>query len=167
MPGSAPEKQISWLEPTGKILSMAVAPDPLAAALSGGGKKPGDQPPLSPVWLHLPAVLLSPGEGFPPGVSALLSALEGAREASFWIDINAQGVVLRLAAPFPEAEAARSSAGKLEKATGLLKKLLARESPQAAAGFGGILASGQFRAEGNVVNGSWPVNQAFLKELVP
>jgi len=125
------------------------------------------QPPSSRVWLHLPSMLLTPRDGLPPGVSALLSALEGAKEALFWVDASPQGVVLRLAAPFSAVVGARASAGKLDGATSLLKKLIARESPQAAAGLGGILASGQFRVEGTVVNGSWPVNEAVLKELAP
>lgn len=165
MPGSAPDRQISWLEPAGKVLSMAVALDPLAAALTAAGKPPRAQTPAAPVWLHVPAVLLNPGEGLPPGVSALLSALEGAKEALFWVDAGQQGVVLRLTAPFAAADAARASAGKLTDATGLLKKLIARESPQSSSGLGAILASGQFRVEGDAVNGLWQVNEAFLREL--
>lgn len=165
MPGSAAERQISWLEPTGRILSMAVAPDPLAAALSGGGKPPAERLPDSPVWLHVPASLLTPADGLPPGTSALLSALEGARDARFWVDAGSRGVVVRLNAPFSAEEPARASAARLDNATALLKKLIARESPRAAAGLGGILASGQFRAQGSTVEGSWPVNETFLKEL--
>ncbi|NWF83914.1 MAG: hypothetical protein HXY18_08815 [Bryobacteraceae bacterium] len=166
MQGSTPERQISWLHPPGRLLRMAVSPDPMAAALSGSSPQPVQKLPSSPLWLQVPGTLLRPAEGLPPGVSALLSALSGAREAVFRLSADKENFTIRLEAPFADAAAAQTSVEKLSSATELLRKLIAREKqPPADRGLAGILASGEFRAEGSTAAGAWRVRRELLKSL--
>lgn len=166
MQGSAPERQISWLDPRGRLLVMAVSPDPMAAAMSGSPRQPVENLPSSPMWLHVPGTLLQPAEGLPPGVSALLSALSGAREAVFRLNEGKENFIIRLDAPFADAAAAQASVAKLASATELLRKLIAREKqPPEDHGVAGILSSGEFRTEGATAAGAWRVSRELLKSL--
>lgn len=166
MQGSAPERQISWLDPRGRLLMMAVAPDPMAAALSGSSRPSVENPPSSPMWLHVPGTLLQPADGLPPGVSSLLSALSGAREAVFRLSAEKENFIIRLEAPFADAAVAQASVEKLAAATELLRKLIARENkPLEDRGLAGILSSGEFRTEGATATGAWGVSRELLKSL--
>lgn len=166
MQGSAPERQVSWLDPRGRLLVMAVAPDPMAAAMSGSSRQPAKNLPSSPMWLHVPGTLLQPADGLPPGVSALLSALAGAREAVFRLSIDKENFIIRLEAPFADAAAAQASAERLTSATELLRKLIAREQkPPEDRGLAGVLSSGEFRTEGATAAGTWRLSRELLKSL--
>jgi hypothetical protein len=163
--GSGPDRQISWLEPDGRLLLMAVSPDPLAAAIMDSGKQPGWKLPASPVWLHLPGSQLKPAGGLPPGASALLSSLEGAGYALFWAGLSAKGFTIELSAPFKDGAAAQACAGRLQDVTGLFNKLLARERPQdGSAALARVLSSGRFHVEASAVRGAWSADRTFLDE---
>lgn len=164
--GSTPERQISWLDPVSGLLLMAVSPDPLAAALGGSGRASSYPMPSSPVWLHVPAAQLRAAEGLPPGTSALLSALNGARDAMFSATADAQGLTVTLEASFATGDGAQSSVTRLAGATGMLRKLLAREKVNRGdTGLAGVLASGEFRAEGPTVRGTWRASASWLSQL--
>jgi hypothetical protein len=166
--GSAPERQISWLEPESGLLVLAVSTDPLAAALGGSRRLAPLEASSSPVWLHVPGAQLAAREGLPPGVSSLLSALSGAREATFSAALDSRGLAVSLTAPFANPGDARASAGRLVSATGLLRKLIEREKVVGRdAGLAEVLASGEFRAEDSTVRGSWRVSQSWLSQLTP
>lgn len=166
MQGSAAERQISWLEPRGGRLVLAVSPDPMAAALAGSGGAPLPILPDAPAWLHVPGAQIAPGEGLLPGVSALLSALSGAEQAVFKLNAGGDGVVVRLEAEFSRRTAAESSVAKLTAATSLLQKLLAREQRQEGdRGWAEVLASGEFRVEGSRAAGTWRLEPELLKRL--
>lgn len=165
--GSGPARQISWLEPDGRLLLMAVSSDPLAAATMGAGKGLSLEPPSSPVWLHLPGSQLKPAEGLPPGASALLSSMEGAEHALFWAGLSATEFTIELSAPFKDGDAAQASARRLQDVTGLFNKLLSRERPQVdSTAFARLLSSGRFRVEASTVRGTWSADRSFLGELL-
>jgi hypothetical protein len=164
--GSSKERQISWTPIGRDTLGMVVGPDPLGAALLGQSAKPAFTVPQSPVWLHLPGSELKPGPGLPPGLSVLLSNLEGANEATIGVEMQGLDFVLALEAPCPSGGKASEVASRLQATTELLKKLLAREHQQPSQkDLSGVLAGGTFKAEGNVVKGSWPVARIFLQNL--
>ena len=149
--GSTPQRQISWTLLRRRTLGLAVSPDPLAAALLVGNTAPARFPlPGGPAWLHIPGAALRPGGGLPPGVSALLSALEGA----YYAQLSATAVEITLRAPCPSDAKAAALAARLTETTQTLRNLLAREkrSPNALAD---TLAAGEFRSEAQTLQGRW------------
>jgi len=167
MQGSSPDRQVSWM-PLGRgLMGVAVSPDPMAAALMGNGSPgKGVQPPVSVLWLHIPGTDLRPGASWPPGVSALLSGLEGADRVMLKVGIQGSGLVIELEAPCPSAGKAGEVVARLDESTGMLKKLLAKENRQHdPKDLSAVLAGGAFEAEGSVVRGTWPVSRAFIDSL--
>ncbi len=151
--GSSAERQISWTSLRRRVLGLAVGRDPMAAALlSGNSTKPGFPLPGGPAWVHLPGEALRPGASLPPGVSALLSALEGAQYAQ----LSATSKEITLEAPCASREKAAELAGRLAEATQTLRNLLAREKSEPNA-LAGTLVGGEFRADAMVLRGRWPL----------
>ena len=124
------------------------------------------RPPESAVWLYVPGSELRPGAGLPPGLSAFLSALEGASGAMLSVQQRSADFAVVLEAPAASAQQAAVIAGRLTENTAMIGKLLARENREPEMGdLTGVLASGRFRVERNVVRGEWPVAAAFAERL--
>lgn len=151
--GSSPQRQVSWIPLRRRVLGLAVSPDPMAAALlAGNSTHPAIPVPRGPAWLHIPGSALQPGAGLPPGLSALLSALEGAQYAQLSANVSE----ITLEAPCPSHEKAAALAARLAGTTQTLRNLLAREkSPPNA--FANTLAGGEFRADALILRGRWPL----------
>ena len=151
--GSTAERQISWTPLRRRVLGLAVSPDPMAATLLAGNTTRPDFPlPGGPVWVHVPGLALRPGAGLPPGLSALLSALEGAQYAQ----LSASVAEITLVAPCPTQEKAAVLAARLTETTQTLRNLLVREKSQPNA-LAGTLAGGEFRADATTLRGRWPL----------
>jgi hypothetical protein len=151
--GSTPQRQISWTKVRQRVLGLAVSPDPMAATLlAGSGTKQDFPVPGGPAWVHIPGPALRPGSNLPPGVSALLSALEGARYAQ----LSATATEITLTAPCPSEAQAGALAARLTETTKTLRSLLAREKTQAGM-LADALAGGEFRAEEKTLRGRWPL----------
>ncbi len=169
LPGSVPERQISWQPLARNLIGLSSGPDPLAAtAFSSHNSHPLFPVPAAALWLYLPASELHPREGLPPGASAFLSALEGARYALLSVAAAPQGdgFSVQLEAPLADAQQASQVAAKLGDATQMLKRLLNREGRQPdPADLSGILAAGNFWADSATVRGRWPIPPAFLDKL--
>jgi hypothetical protein len=164
--GSSKDRQVSWTPLGREMLGMSMGPDPLGAALLGPTTKPSFSVPRSPVWLHLPGKELRPGAGLPPGLSVLLSDLEGAEEATLSVELRGADFALVLDAPCASGGKAAEVAGRLQATTEMLKKLLARENQQPnPKDLSGVLAGGVFKTEGSAVRGSWPVARIFMQSL--
>lgn len=164
MTGSTPQRQISWLPLKGGLLGLAVSTDPLAAALLSAVPAPLDHPlPKQAVWLEIPGSELHGGPALPPGLSALLSNLEGAHRATLAIVPSASDLSLTLDAPCPNAETATQVVTRLRQNTELFQKLLARENRKPdPADLSGILANGSFHAAGASAQGRWPFSMSLF-----
>lgn len=151
--GSAPQRQISWTPLRRHVLGLAVSPDPMAATLVVGNATPPTFPlPAGAAWAHIPGSALRPGAGLPPGLSALLSALEGAQYAQF----TASASEVTLVAPCGSREKATALAARLAETADTLRKLLAQEkstpNPLATTLVGGV-----FKADALTLRGRWPL----------
>ncbi|MBI5085144.1 MAG: hypothetical protein HZB13_11170 [Acidobacteria bacterium] len=168
--GSAPERQVSWIPSRrGGLLLMAVSPDPMAAALlSANAVEPDFTPPPAAMWLHLPGSQLRGGAALPPGLSALLSSLEGAQRALLSAGVAKDGFEVVLDAPCADNGKATEIAARLTRTTDMVVKLLAREGKKPdPSDFSGLLAGGVFEARGAAVRGRWPLSRAFLPAIAP
>jgi hypothetical protein len=164
--GSAPDRQISWVPLPAGALGLAVSRDALGAALFAPGSRPPESLPRAPIWLILPGSSLRPAEGLPPGASALLASLEGARRVTFVATTGQQGMEVQLAASFDAPQRAQASATRLKEATEALRVLLERTKiPVEPGSLADVLRSGTFTAEGLLARGRWMVPQTFLRSL--
>jgi hypothetical protein len=167
LPGSVPQRRISF-QPLGRrVMALATGSDAMgAAAIREHASQPGFVPPSAPLWICLPASSFHAEPELPPGLSAFLEALDGSQRAILTVEMNPSGFTLALNAPCGSSDQAKTIAERLTRATATLKDLIARsgKTPDAASP-AAVLSAGSFRAEQNVVRGSWPLSRAFFEGL--
>jgi hypothetical protein len=166
MQGSGPERQIGFAHLRPGILGIVVGPDQLGAASLGAKNEPAFRVPLSPVWVTAAAGSPLPLQNVPPGVRALLGALEGSSRATLSVTAGASGAVLELEADCPDASRAKEVAERLQRGTEQFLSLMKRENLQVDPnGLSGLLATGRFHAESARAIGRWPVPKAMVEAI--
>lgn len=167
LPGSVPERHISF-QPLGRgLMALAAGADAMGAASIGkNASQPGFAPPSAPVWIGLPASSFHAEPDLPAGLSAFLEALRGSQRAILIVETTASGFALQLNAPCATSDEAKSIVGRLNKATFRLRELIARsgKSPEASSP-ASVLSAGTFQVENSVVHGTWPLSRAFFEGL--
>jgi hypothetical protein len=167
LPGSAPQRRISF-QPLGRrVMALSAGSDAMgAAAIREHASQPAFVPPSAPLWIYLPASSFHAQPDLPPGLSAFLEALDGSQRAILTVEMNTSGFALALNAPCASSDQARTIAERLTRATATLKDLIARsgQAPDAASP-AAVLSSGTFRADQTVVHGNWPLSRAFFEGL--
>ncbi len=155
MPGSTPQRRISFLPLRNDTIALAVSTDDLAANRL---TKPGDPVtaalPSGPVWLSVPGSALHAAAAFPPGLKLMLSALTNADRLVVTAGPSGVGFAVKMDATCRSKDDARMLASQLRNVTGMLKG----QSDELAT----VLAGGSFEDSGLHVNGQWP----FTKELI-
>ena len=165
LPGSRPERHISFHPMESRLLALASGSDPMAAAsIKKNASVPPFEAPSAPIWMHLPASAFHAEPELPLGISAFLEALDGAQQALLRVEMSGSGFEIALAAPCESADKARTIADRLSRATATLKDLVARSGkPPEPASPAAILLAGTFSADQTVVRGQWPLSKAALE----
>jgi len=167
LPGSVPQRRISF-QPLGRgVMALATGSDAMsAAAIREHASRPAFVPPSAPLWICLPASSFHAEPDLPPGLSAFLEALDGAQRTILTVEMNAGGFALALNAPCASQDQARMIAARLMRATATLKDLIARsgKAPDASSP-AAVLAAGTFHVERTAVRGNWPLSRAFFEGL--
>jgi hypothetical protein len=168
MPGSTPERRISFFPVESDIMALAVSPDQSAAwGLSARGALPGVELPDAPVWISLPPAVLRSGAGLPTGTRMFARGIENAEGATLSIGPDGQRFAARLKVRCQSESDAAATAAELGKTTALLGEMIAREHQKPnPADLSGVLTAGAFRSEGRSVAGYWPIERAFLDNLL-
>lgn len=165
--GSRPGRRISFYPVKTDVMGMAVGPDDFAAYQVA--RQPGKlslKPPGEPVWALIPAAELKQPSELPTGAKPFASALENAEEALFTIGPHGDHLQLDALVTCRDAPAASALVTNLENTTATLRKWIEREHQQAnPADLSGILVGGTFRRQDRLVEGHWPIPQAFLQAL--
>ncbi len=156
MPGSRPERRISFLPLRDDVIALAVSTDDLAANRL---TKPGDpltaELPNAPAWLIVPGSALHDPNAFPPGLRLMLSALTNADRLVLTAGLS--GTTME--ATCRTKEDAHILASQLRVAMATLKE--ADQDQLAKA-----LSSGTFEDTGTTkVTGQWPFSKALLADL--
>lgn len=167
LPGSVPQRRISF-EPLGRrLMALAAGSDAMgAAAIHEHASQPAFAPPSAPLWICLPASSFHAEPDLPPGLSAFLEALDGSQRAILTVELSTSGFSLALTAPCASGDRAKTIADRLTRATSTLKDLIARSgrAPDASSP-AAVLSAGTFRVEQSVVHGVWPLSRAFFEGL--
>jgi hypothetical protein len=172
--GSTPERRISFLPLQSNLMALAVSTDEwavrtLASVPPASPSEPdaAAEPPAAPVWLKIPSSALRSPSGLPDGTRMFARSMAQADYAVLSLQPDGQRLAARLDVHCESAKDAADIAGELSHATSLLREMIARErqTPNPA-DLSGVLSSGNFWSQGTRVYGNWPIERAFLQNLL-
>ncbi len=163
MPGSVPERRISYLPLAPNVMAMAVTNDDLAASrLTKEGPARNVELPSQPVWLTVSGAALQKSTALPPASRIFTSALTAADSVTLTLGQADGGYEAKLAAQCKTAEDARVMNVQLTKLTGMLKSFMGKSRSE---DFGSAIAAGSFSQTGTRVDGVWPIRKGLLEGL--
>ncbi len=168
MPGSTPDKRISFLPLSDGVMALAVSHDDLAASrlLKPVVQRPIEAP-QQPMWVSVPAASLRRGDLLPAGARLLASAMVEAERVTFTMGPEGMGLEARLEAVCQSTADAKLLAGQLEKATALLREAAAHQPRKPGpADFTSVLTAGVFTQSDRKVLGRWQLQRSFLESLM-
>lgn len=168
MPGSVPERRISFFPMRRRLMALAVSTDDLAAKRMIG-ETPGPAPelPNAPVWIRIPGTILKTAEDLPSGTRMFARTVGEADYVTLMFVPDGQRLAARLDVVCRDEKDAAAMAAELTKATGMLRDFIEREhmTPNPA-DFSGVLTSGTFKSEGRRVVGQWPIERSFVENVL-
>lgn len=169
MEGSTPERNISFVRLQRGLMALAISRDGEAA----GGMRQRDadarpiEIPAAPLWVSLPGSALNAGPELPAGTRIFARTLANAQSVTLALAPEGGRFALRMDVRCRTAAEAAALAQVLEKATAVLREMLAREGKTPnPRDLSGVLAAGTFRPAEAQVSGHWPVERGFFEELL-
>ncbi len=168
MPGSTPERHISFFPVQTSTMALAVSTDESAALrMSSVDARPDRTLPAAPLWLSIPPSIVHSGQTLPEGTQMFARSLERAQTVTMSFAPEGSDYAARLDVRCSTTADAAALADQLSKTTGLLRDLIAHENKQPNPGdLSGFLTSGSFRSAGAEVQGYWPLSRALLTNLL-
>jgi hypothetical protein len=167
--GSTPQRQISFFPLKTNLMAMAVGPSP-SSAWDLARPQPDAQPrtaPARPVWLAAPSGVLQNIQNLHPGARLLATALEGAGEIEFSLEIAPGRLEALMDVVCRTPGEAADLSSRLEQITRLLKGTSAAGGNAAnPRDLLGVLSAGSFQTEERHVRGRWPIEQALLESIL-
>jgi len=169
MPGSTPERRISFLPLQSNLMALAVSTDSFAASRlvegTAGIVQPLD-PPRDPVWLSISAESLKTANQLPAGSRFFAAALASADKILLSLGPQGEQLEARLAVTCRTSADAIALAAQLQHATVLVRNLIAQENQKPdPKDLSGVLTAGVFEQSGRRVIGRWPLPSVFLESL--
>jgi len=169
--GSTLERRISFFPLETNLMALAVSPDE-SAAVRLQDAAPGPTPEMpaellkAPAWMSIPAAVLR-SDGVPEGARPFTRSMDQAESVFLSFAPEGKRIAARLDVRCRTSEDAASLASQLTRTTALLREMMARDrrTPDSA-GLSGVLTAGSFRSEGPRVFGYWPIEPAFLDQLL-
>jgi hypothetical protein len=166
--GSTPDRHISFLPLRRDLMAMAVSTDQWAVN-DLAGSRPGPYPamPEGLVWLRFPGSLPKSAAYLPDGVSSFARIIENAPSVTVSFVPEAGRLTAKLEILCRSAQEANDLAAQMAATTEMARSLFAREhqAPNPA-DFSGVVTSGVFRTEGPRLLGVWPIEKAFVQNLL-
>ena len=168
MAGSTQDRSISFFPVQGNLMALAVASDD-SAAMRLSATSPGPEPeiPNAPLWLSIPPSVVKSGQTLPDSTLVFARSLERAEAATLAVVAEGKRYAAKLDVRCGNDQDAALMQSELTKATAALRKMLEldRQKPDPL-GFPAFLASGSFRNAGRRVFGYWPIEFAFLRNML-
>jgi hypothetical protein len=169
MPGSTPERRISFYPLQSNLMALAVSSDSSAATRLqepyAGAVQPLDRP-ADPVWFSIPAENLKSPNGLPGGTRMFATALASADKILLSLGPQGEQFEARLAVTCRTSNDAAALAVQLQHATSMLRDIMAQEKQKPnLKDLSGVLTAGVFETSGRRVLGRWPLPPVFLESL--
>jgi len=164
MPGSVPERRISFLPISNGVMALAVSTDDLAASRM---TKPGParlaEVPAQPIWVNIPGSVLRKSSSLPAATRIFAVALGASDQVTATLGAAPDGgYEAKLTASCTTPEDARKMSVQLTNLTGMLKSLMGRSKKEDLAS---VLAAGAFSQTGTNMNGYWALRKGLLESL--
>ena len=168
MPGSLPERQISFFPMQTNVMAMAVSEDDVAALrMNEVAARPDAEIPNAPLWLSIPPSVVKSGKSLPAGTQMFARSLERASAVTLALLPEGDHFAAKLYVRCASNADATALAPDLTKTTGLLREMIEREHQKAnPADLSGFLTSGAFRSESARVSGYWRIERALIENLL-
>jgi hypothetical protein len=168
VPGSQPNRRISFYLLKRDVMAMAIGPDDFGAyQVTNESGKLALVAPKEPVWALIPAGALQSLDALPAAAKAYVPALQGAEQIVFSIGANpAQQLQLGVNVTCKDAPAATALVTQFEGITKALRELLGRQRQKPdPADLSGVLVAGSFRRDERQVYGAWPISREFVDAI--
>ena len=170
MPGSTPERRISFYPLQSSLMALAVSSDSSAALrlqeASSGAVQPLELP-SDPVWFSIPAENLKGAGRLPGGAHVFATALASADKILLSLGPEGPQLEARLSVTCRNSADAAVLLLQLQHATSLLRDTITRENQKPdSKDLSGVLTAGVFQQAGRRVVGRWPLPTVFLESLL-
>jgi hypothetical protein len=171
MPGSTPQRRISFLLLRYDTMALAVSTDDLAAnRLTKTGSPVTATLPSAPVWMVIPGTALHDSAALPPGLRLMLSALTNADRLVVTVGLagdtpNAKMLDAKMEATCRSKDDAHVLASQLRSVTAKLKEALQHKKQAQADELVQVLVGGTFDDRGALVDGTWPFSKSLIASL--
>lgn len=167
LPASTSPRVISFTPFTRGMIGMAVSSDEWAVVRLQNRTPSPLALPDAPVWVGGVGRTWSESASLPAGTKLFAKALEEAQVVTLGLHLGGTGAELRLRADCGTETAAAGVENQLRGVTGVFRKYLenVQQKPNPA-DLSGILTTGTFSRQGLVVTGRWPLERAFLVNLL-
>ena len=168
IPGSTPNRFISFYPVGTNVMSLGISKDEYSAGNIRAAKKKtvAVEVPSQPVWLAVPASTLQDVEKLPSGTKLFAKALAGAEKVVFALGPQEERFELAMDVTCKTAEDAVRLRVQLEGITTMLGKLIAREKQAPnPSDLSGVLTAGVFQRVERHVIGKWPIQKSFIEGL--
>jgi hypothetical protein len=162
------DRFVSFYPIASNVMALGVSKDAYAAGNIRPPEKslPVAEVPTQPIWISVPASTLKDSSKLPAGTKLFAKALAGAERIVLTMGPEQQRYELAMDVTCKTAEEAAILRAQLEGITGLLKKLISRESQTPNPNdLSGILTAGVFQRVDRHVVGKWPVQKSFIESL--
>jgi hypothetical protein len=168
MPGSLPERRISFFPMQPNTMALAVSDDESAALrMNQVDSRPAAEVPNAPLWLSIPPSVVKSGKSLPPGTQMFARSLGRAQAVTLALVQEGDDFAAKLNVRCASASDATALAADLNKTTGLLREMIEREHQKPnPSDLSGFLTSGTFRSEGPRVSGYWKITRALITNLL-
>ena len=168
MPGSAPDRHISFFPVQSNLMALAVSGDDSAALrMSSTAGAPNLAAPEAPLWVAIPGSVLQSGENLPQETQIFARSMSQAESAVLSFASEGDRFAARLQILCRSSQDASDLASQLRGTTAVLQKMFAAEHHQPnPADLTGVLTAGSFRSDGNHVYGSWPIQRVFIENVL-
>ncbi len=168
VPGSQPNRRISFYPLQRDVMAMAVGPDDFGAyQVATHSAQAALRGPSDPMWALIPAASLDSMGNIPVAARAYVPALRGAEQIVFSVTAAPdRQLQLALHVTCKDAATASSLLMQFESTTKELRDLIAhqKEKPDAS-DFSQLLVAGTFRRDERQVYGSWPIPKSFVDAI--
>jgi hypothetical protein len=166
--GSTPDRHISFLPLRRDLMAMAVSTDQFAVN-DLASARPGPNPamPEGLVWLRFPGSLPKSAESLPDGMRPFARIVENSPSVTLSFVPDGDRLTAKLEILCRSPREAADLVTQFASVTETARSLFAREhqTPNPA-DFSGIVTSGTFRSDGSRLSGNWPIERAFVQNLL-
>jgi hypothetical protein len=167
MPGSTPERRISFLPLRDDMMALAVSTDDLAATrISKTGAPVKISIPAAPAWISIGSTALRQPALVPAGLGLMMSGLKSAERLSLTIAPSSGGFEIHMDAACPNKDDAGLLASEFRNVATVIREGMTRKQLPADDELPRMLAGGTFEQSGTHVSGRWPVPKTFLEGML-